>query len=121
MLHESWQLIIEGKTMPVVLTFKEKIAFLKILCSSTFVSDEERVLICDRVFALVAKGLIFNDLVNRCEWGTPDIIKKTQLWTMISDPFNEDPMQVYFWKEDAFCQHGSQSALMTPFLDAFYE
>ena len=76
---------------------------------------------CDRVFALVAKGLIYNDLVNRCQWGTPDLIRKTQLWTMISDPFNEDPMQVYFWKEDAFCQYGSQPTLMTPYLDAFYD
>ena len=42
-LHESWELIIEGKKMAVVLTFKEKIAFLKILCSSPFVSEEERM------------------------------------------------------------------------------
>lgn len=43
---------------------------------------------CARVYDLVAKGHVFNDLVNRCEWGVPDPEKKLQLWQMISDPFN---------------------------------
>ena len=67
------------------------------------------------------KGAIYNDLVNRCEWGEPEPQRKQQLWNMISDPFNEDPLQVYFWKEDAFCQFSSQSDLMEPYLDKYYE
>ena len=78
-------------------------AFLKLLCSSPFVTDFEREAICEKTYSLVAKGNVYNDLVNRCEWGTPDPEKKQQLWQMISDPFNEDSLQVYYWKEDSFC------------------
>ena len=102
MLHEDWFIQVEGKTNIVLLNFRERVAFLKLLCSSPFVNDIERQAICDRVYSLVARGHVFNDLVNRCEWGVPDPEKKNQLWQMISDPFNEDPLQVYYWKEDAF-------------------
>lgn len=39
MLDETWQLSHPQKSHPVILTFKEKIAFLKLLCSSRFVSS----------------------------------------------------------------------------------
>lgn len=97
MLNESWHLTHPEKWHPVVLTFKEKIAFLKLLCSSPFVSGEERQQICERVYVLVHKGNIFNDLVNRCDMGIPDPNLKRKLWETVSDPFNEDSLQVYFW------------------------
>ena len=102
MLHEQWIVQVEGKTSPVLLNFRERVAILKLICSSPSVNDIERQAICNRVYMLVARGHVFNDLVNRCEWGVADPEKKNQLWLMISDPFNEDPLQVYYWKEDAF-------------------
>lgn len=52
--------------------------------------------------------------------GVADPNLKLYLWETISDPFNEDSMQAYFWKEDAFTQFGSQYDLMEPFLDLWY-
>ena len=121
MLHEQWILQLEGKSSPILLNFKERVACVKLLCSSPFVNEIERETMCERVYALVMKGHVFNDLVNRCQWGIPDPDKKSQLWQMITDPFNQDSLQVYYWKEDAFCQFASQFELLEPYLDAFYQ
>ena len=76
MLDDEWRLVIEGKAETVILNFKEKVAYIKILCSSPYILDVERQAMSERVYKLVAKGLVFNDLVNRIEWGTPDAAKK---------------------------------------------
>lgn len=120
MLDDEWRLLIKGKAEPIILNFKEKVAYIKILCSSPYVLDVERQAMSERVYKLVAKGLVFNDLVNRIEWGTPDATKKAQLWASISDPFNDDNLQSYYWKEDAFCQRNCQADLMQPYQDQFY-
>jgi len=84
MLDEQWRLLLEGKANPVVLDFKQKVAFVKVLCSSPYVSEAEAAQMQQRVFALVSKGNVFNDLVNRCAWGRPNSELKEQLWAMIS-------------------------------------
>ena len=42
MLNEDFIINLEGKQNPIQLNFKEKVYFLKMLCSSPFVTDEER-------------------------------------------------------------------------------
>ena len=42
MLHEDFIINLESKENPIQLNFKEKVYFLKMLCSSPFVTDEER-------------------------------------------------------------------------------
>merc|ERR1712062_151640 len=83
------------------------VSFIKLLCSSPHTLDIERQ--------------VFNDLVNRLDWGTPDAEKKAQLWDMITDPFNEDNLQNYYWKEDAFCQWNCQEVVLSPYQDLFYK
>ena len=72
MLDEQSIFTMPGKDSLVILTFKEKIAFIKLLCASPFVKEIEREIIKQRVFPLVQKGSIFNDLVDRCHIGVPD-------------------------------------------------
>ena len=80
MLDEEWTLRIYSKTVGLVLTFTEKIFLIKLLCMSSFVTDEERDQMRARVWALVAKGNVFDNLVSLCEWGVPSADKKAILW-----------------------------------------
>ena len=120
-VSENWSFSLEGKEFPVILNFKEKVSFIKLLCSSPHTLDIERQAFKERTYALLARGSVFNDLVNRLDWGTPDAEKKAQLWDMITDPFNEDNLQNYYWKEDAFCQWNCQEVVLAPYQDLFYK
>ena len=77
-------------------------------------------MICERGYKLIAKGQIFDALKSQVEWSRPDLNLKHQLWEMITDPDNQDSLQTYYWKEDAFCQVGNQPGLMEQFFDNFY-
>ena len=40
---------------------------------------------------------------------------------MITDPDNQDSLQNYYWKDDAFSQTGNQPELMRNYFDLFYK
>ena len=62
MLDENWLVYIEGKTNIAQLNFRQKVALLKLLPGSQYVTDEEIEMICERGYRLIAKGQIFDAL-----------------------------------------------------------
>ena len=80
----------EGKPISFQLQFREKISLMKLVQSSYFASNTEKEEICAKVYILIAKGQVFNDLTSLCQWSLPDPDLKEKLWREMIDPTNND-------------------------------
>ena len=50
------------------LQFREKIALLKLVHGSLYISSEDKNKIALKIGALIAKGKVYDDLVSLCDW-----------------------------------------------------
>ena len=93
---------------------------MKLVQASYYASNIEKEIICQRVYALIAKGQVFVDLESLCNWSLPNPDLKAQLWAELTDPLNSDSQSTYIWKIDAFAQMECQLELMEKYFNLFY-
>ena len=68
MLDENFCVRISGQKLMTCLQFREKIALLKLVHGSLYISSEDKDKIALKIGALIAKGKVYDDLVSLCDW-----------------------------------------------------
>ena len=86
LLDEEMLVLIPGQAITIQLQFREKISLMKLVQSSYYAGTAEKEAICERVYSLITKGKVFDDLQSLCNWSLPNPDLKEQLWVSLTDP-----------------------------------